>query len=173
MLFYSWLLEGLAISQSPHDKNESGVVITRITPEEEASKILEELSPQELATLQKVFRVLSDNVGDDMASKLMDVEDEMERSSSPNIGFVFLQVYLRTGADYFGKENPVGKKFLKLANYIAKAMIPYKDKRLEKLAQILQKVPENVQITNNPMTQPESKPRMRDQIFNKPKEGEF
>ena len=83
---------------------------------------------------------------------------------------MLLQVYLRSGAKHFGKDNVVGQTLDDLANLMASAMIPYKNKRMEDIREMIKKAPETVTVqTSNQPTQP-LKPTMRDRIFGKNEE---
>ena len=112
----------------------------------EQDKTLEEEEEAKLERIKRIDRILDADIGEDMIGKLMDVENPLERTTSPHIGFVLLQLYLRQGARYFGVEGP-GKVLLDLANDLSSGMISYKDKRMEHLREILKKAPENVTVT--------------------------
>lgn len=112
-----------------------------------------------------------------MAGKLLDVNDSMERSTSPAIPFVLLQVYLREGAKYYGKreseDDPeqAGDILEGVADTFASAMIPYKDKRMERLEKILQKTPEMVMVnTAQPQQQ---QPQENRRWWQRKPRGEF
>lgn len=162
------MLEGLAISTSKVKEPEEEIVDEMEKEIEEEPK--EEVVPQpltddeKLERAKKILRILEGNVGEDMIGKLLDVESPMERSTSPSIGFVLLQVYLRQGAKYFDGE--VGDNLEGLADIIASAMIPYRDKRMEHIQEILKKAPESVQVV---APEPEP-PRKRRFWERKPKE---
>lgn len=102
---------------------------------------------ERLERIKRIDRILDSDFGDDLIGKLLDVENPLERTTSPSIGFVLIQLYLRQGASYFGSE--VGEPLERLADNLSSAMISYKDRRMEHLREILKKAPENVTVSTS------------------------
>lgn len=86
-----------------------------------------------------------DTTVQDLASKLLNVDDALERSNFPHMQLVLLQVYLYQASEYFNSPT-----ISNVADKIGKAMIAYRTGqeggRMNAITGILKQTPEMVQV---------------------------
>ena len=126
---------------------------------------LEQDELKRLERLKRIDKILDGNLGEDMISKLLNVDNALERTSNPNIAFVLLQVYLRQGYAKFKVD-----RLKLLADNFGSAMIAYKDRRVDAVKDMMKKAPELVQVSNMPQ---QPTPEKHGRFFNRKPKEEF
>lgn len=105
-----------------------------------------------------------------MIGKLLDVDNMLERTSSPNMAIVFLNVFMTRMADFLGglvDSKEVAEHTLAWRDDFASSMVSHKDRRVNVIEQMMKKAPELVQVTPGQQSPPQAK---TGRFFNRAKE---
>ena len=119
-----------------------------------------------LKRIKEIDRVLDGNSNDDLISKMINIDNELERTMNPNLGFVLFNAYIQAGVNRFSQQ---GKALDNFGKDIRSGMIAYKDERMKQVVEATKKAPEMVTITPQ---EPKQEPNYG-KIFNRKPKGEF
>jgi hypothetical protein len=135
-----------------------------------------DITPEELKTLRELNALMSDRdtSRQDLAGKLLNVENPLERTNAPHMSIVLLNVRIQQAAeflsDYF-KDIDIKTVLTGWGTTVTSALIAFKTGaeggRMTHIKDILKQAPETVQYQTGSLASQGEKPRLRDAIMPK------